>query len=199
MGLDEETVGVVVPMYNSECTIAATLASICAQTHRRLDVVVTDDGSTDGSAAIVEGWCRHDPRGGRRRRCLWRTRRITRGSRRHQPSTIAAEPSVEPSSVTTMSSRRWVWAQMLATLPRSAFRIVHRHDDAHRLLVRAHRPPASARHPVGWCRQSSLSGSCSGSSIRLHHRPGHRAEANLAFARGVMPMCACWERGSHRR
>ena len=62
MGSDEETVGVVVPMYNSERTIATTLASICAQTHRRLDIVVTDDGSTDGSAAIVEGWCRRDPR-----------------------------------------------------------------------------------------------------------------------------------------
>jgi glycosyltransferase involved in cell wall biosynthesis len=61
-GLDEERVGVVVPMYNAERTIAATLASICAQTHRRLDVVVTDDGSTDGSAAIVEAWCRRDAR-----------------------------------------------------------------------------------------------------------------------------------------
>lgn len=62
MGADEETVGVVVPMYNSERTIAATLASICAQTYRRLDIVVADDGSTDGSAAIVEGWRRRDPR-----------------------------------------------------------------------------------------------------------------------------------------
>ncbi|WP_428668297.1 glycosyltransferase family 2 protein [Reyranella sp.] len=62
MGADEETVGVVVPMYNAERTIAATLASICAQTHRGLDIVVTNDGSTDGSAAIVEGWCRCDPR-----------------------------------------------------------------------------------------------------------------------------------------
>jgi glycosyltransferase involved in cell wall biosynthesis len=62
MDSDEETVGVVVPMYNSESTIAGTLASICAQTHRRLDIVVTDDGSTDGSAAIVEGWGRRDPR-----------------------------------------------------------------------------------------------------------------------------------------
>ena len=62
MDTDEETVGIIVPMYNSERTISATLASICAQTHRRLDIVVTDDGSTDGSAAIVEGWCRRDAR-----------------------------------------------------------------------------------------------------------------------------------------
>lgn len=62
MGSDEETVGVVVPMHNAERTIAATLASICAQTHRRLDIVVVDDGSTDRSPAIVETWCRRDPR-----------------------------------------------------------------------------------------------------------------------------------------
>jgi glycosyltransferase involved in cell wall biosynthesis len=62
MSADEETVGVVVPMYNSERTIAATLASICSQTHRRLDIVIADDGSTDGSAAIVESWRRRDPR-----------------------------------------------------------------------------------------------------------------------------------------
>jgi len=62
MGSDEVAVGVVVPTYNSERTIAATLASICAQTHRRLDVVVVDDGSTDGSTAIIESWCQLDPR-----------------------------------------------------------------------------------------------------------------------------------------
>jgi glycosyltransferase involved in cell wall biosynthesis len=61
-GSDEQAVGVVVPMYNAERTIAATLASICAQTHRSLDIVVVDDGSTDGSTAIVDAWRRRDPR-----------------------------------------------------------------------------------------------------------------------------------------
>lgn len=62
MAIDEEAVGVVVPMHNAERTIAATLASICAQTHRALDIVVVDDDSTDGSAAIVDDWSRRDPR-----------------------------------------------------------------------------------------------------------------------------------------
>src|SRR4051812_26007971 len=62
MASDEQAVGVVVPMHNAERTIAATLASICAQTHRSLDIVVVDDGSTDGSAAIVDGWSRRDAR-----------------------------------------------------------------------------------------------------------------------------------------
>jgi glycosyltransferase involved in cell wall biosynthesis len=55
-------VGVVVPMFNSERTISATLKSICGQTHRRLDIVVVDDGSTDGSTAVAAAWQARDPR-----------------------------------------------------------------------------------------------------------------------------------------
>ena len=62
MASDKEAVGVVVPMHNAERTVAATLASICAQTHAALDIVVVDDASTDGSAAIVDDWARRDPR-----------------------------------------------------------------------------------------------------------------------------------------
>jgi glycosyltransferase involved in cell wall biosynthesis len=58
----EDIVGVVVPMFNAERTIAGTIASICAQTHHPLDIVVVDDGSTDGSAAIVDGWRARDNR-----------------------------------------------------------------------------------------------------------------------------------------
>src|SRR5271169_4456459 len=49
-------------MFNSERTISATLTSICGQTHRRLDIVVVDDGSTDGSAAVAAAWQARDPR-----------------------------------------------------------------------------------------------------------------------------------------
>jgi glycosyltransferase involved in cell wall biosynthesis len=62
MATEEEAVGVVVPMHNAERTIAATLASICAQTHRALDIVVVDDASADRSTAIVDDWARRDPR-----------------------------------------------------------------------------------------------------------------------------------------
>ena len=62
MATDEEAVGVVVPMHNAERTIEATLAGICAQTHRALDIIVVDDASTDASAAIVKAWTERDPR-----------------------------------------------------------------------------------------------------------------------------------------
>ena len=59
---EQDTVGVVVPMRNAERTIAATLDSICRQTHAKLDIVVVDDGSTDGSVAVVDEKIRQDRR-----------------------------------------------------------------------------------------------------------------------------------------
>ncbi|CAN5313295.1 glycosyltransferase [soil metagenome] len=53
-------VGIVIPAYNVEAWIGATLQSVVAQTLRDWECVVVDDGSTDGTAAIVEGF--HDDR-----------------------------------------------------------------------------------------------------------------------------------------
>ena len=55
-------IGVVVPMFNAERTILATLTSICQQSHQALDIVVVDDGSTDRSASIVAAYAEQDRR-----------------------------------------------------------------------------------------------------------------------------------------
>lgn len=55
-------VSVVVPAYNAASTLHATLASACAQTHARLEILVADDGSTDATREIVEGLASRDPR-----------------------------------------------------------------------------------------------------------------------------------------
>lgn len=47
-------VSVIVPCFNAERYIGATLRSILAQSGTALEVIVVDDGSTDGSAALVE-------------------------------------------------------------------------------------------------------------------------------------------------
>jgi glycosyltransferase involved in cell wall biosynthesis len=49
-------------VYNGEAHIAATLDSALRQTHRAVEVIVVDDGSTDGTRAIVEDRARWDSR-----------------------------------------------------------------------------------------------------------------------------------------
>lgn len=44
---------VVVPAYNAQSTIVETLHSVLAQTHRRLEVIIINDGSTDRTSALV--------------------------------------------------------------------------------------------------------------------------------------------------
>lgn len=51
---------VIIPLYNKEDYVQAALASVLAQTHQELEIVVVDDGSRDGGAALVEAM--HDPR-----------------------------------------------------------------------------------------------------------------------------------------
>lgn len=46
-------VSVVVPAFNAERTISATLASVLAQTVQELEVVVVDDGSSDRTAQVA--------------------------------------------------------------------------------------------------------------------------------------------------
>jgi glycosyltransferase involved in cell wall biosynthesis len=55
-------VSVIVPAFDAEPFIAQTLASALRQTWRPIEIVVVDDGSRDGTAALVERVARSDPR-----------------------------------------------------------------------------------------------------------------------------------------
>jgi len=46
----------VVPVFNGEPYVGEALESIRAQTYRPLEIIVADDGSTDGTAAVVRGY-----------------------------------------------------------------------------------------------------------------------------------------------
>jgi glycosyltransferase involved in cell wall biosynthesis len=55
-------VSVVVPAYNAQATLDETLQSVREQTHRVLEIIVVDDGSTDGTRALAERHAAVDPR-----------------------------------------------------------------------------------------------------------------------------------------
>ena len=50
-------VSVIVPVFNGEKYIAKCLDSIMAQTYDRVETIVVNDGSTDGSAAVLSSYC----------------------------------------------------------------------------------------------------------------------------------------------
>ena len=52
----------IVPAKDEESTLTDCLASVCAQTYPRLEILVVDDRSTDGTAAIARDFARVDPR-----------------------------------------------------------------------------------------------------------------------------------------
>lgn len=55
-------VSVVIPAYNAQATIADTLRSVQAQTHRALEIIVVNDGSTDATVAIAQEFAERDSR-----------------------------------------------------------------------------------------------------------------------------------------
>ena len=55
-------ISVIVPVYNAERWLRRCLDSICAQTFRDLDIILIDDGSTDGSSRICDEYAGKDPR-----------------------------------------------------------------------------------------------------------------------------------------
>lgn len=58
----EPLVSVVVPTYNRRDFIGETLASVMAQTYANFELIVIDDGSTDGTREFVLDAFGHDPR-----------------------------------------------------------------------------------------------------------------------------------------
>ncbi|MGY0492138.1 bifunctional polysaccharide deacetylase/glycosyltransferase family 2 protein [Streptomyces sp. WG-D5] len=57
-----DPVTVLVPAYNEEAGIGATLRSLLASTHQRLQIIVIDDGSSDRTVEIANDYAARDPR-----------------------------------------------------------------------------------------------------------------------------------------
>ena len=62
MSNSEHLVSVIVPALNCARFIGRTLQSIASQSHRRIEIIVVDDGSDDDTPNIVASYARSDPR-----------------------------------------------------------------------------------------------------------------------------------------
>ena len=60
--MTKETVSVIVPVYNIAAELPRCVESVLAQTWDALEVILVDDGSTDGSGSLCDSFARQDPR-----------------------------------------------------------------------------------------------------------------------------------------
>ena len=60
--MKQPKISVIVPIYNLEKELPRCLDSICAQTYTNMEIIPVDDGSRDGSRAVIEQYTRQDSR-----------------------------------------------------------------------------------------------------------------------------------------
>jgi glycosyltransferase involved in cell wall biosynthesis len=59
---DDSLISIIVPIYNAELFLERCICSITNQTYSNLEIILVDDGSTDHSGSICEGFARKDSR-----------------------------------------------------------------------------------------------------------------------------------------
>ena len=57
-----ETISIIVPVYNVQDYLDKCVKSIVSQTYQDLEILLVDDGSTDSSGALCDGWKEKDDR-----------------------------------------------------------------------------------------------------------------------------------------
>ncbi|HXX80100.1 MAG TPA: glycosyltransferase family A protein [Thermodesulfovibrionales bacterium] len=51
-----QLVSVIISVYNGEMHLAETVKSVISQSYRRIEIIIIDDGSTDGSGKVAQGF-----------------------------------------------------------------------------------------------------------------------------------------------
>ena len=54
-------VSIIVPVYNVEQYLDRCISSLVGQTYAELEILLVDDGSTDGSGILCDRWQSRDP------------------------------------------------------------------------------------------------------------------------------------------
>jgi glycosyltransferase involved in cell wall biosynthesis len=60
--VEERLVSIIVPVYNAQDTLERCISSILAQTWRNIEVIAVDDGSGDGSGALLDAFAEKNTR-----------------------------------------------------------------------------------------------------------------------------------------
>ena len=55
-------VSVIIPVYNTKALLDRCLESVVAQRLSDIEIICVDDGSTDGSGALLDRWAERDSR-----------------------------------------------------------------------------------------------------------------------------------------
>ncbi len=58
----DDKVSIIIPVYDSAAYVEKCLRSVMMQTYQNIEILVVDDGSTDGSSAVLERLAGEDPR-----------------------------------------------------------------------------------------------------------------------------------------
>lgn len=60
--MSDAKISIVVPVYNTEQNVSECIESILGQTHKNIELILVDDGSSDNSGAICDSFSERDPR-----------------------------------------------------------------------------------------------------------------------------------------
>lgn len=58
----ERLISIIIPVYNVAEYLSQCLETVCGQTYKNLEIILIDDGSTDGSGRICDEWGKKDNR-----------------------------------------------------------------------------------------------------------------------------------------